>query len=45
MQRGRAWEMNLDHIYAYENELKAAGAETDKVSPLLLPNYARHEQR
>ncbi len=38
-------EMNLDHIYAYEKELKAAGAETDKVSPLLLPNYARHEQR
>ena len=22
--------MNLDHIYAYEKELKAAGAETDK---------------
>jgi len=38
-------KMNLDHIYAYEKELKAAGAETDKVSPLLLPNYARHEQR
>ena len=38
-------EMNLDHIYKYADELDKAGVHTDKVSPLLLPKYARHEQR
>ena len=38
-------EMNLDHIYKYAEELDKAGVHTDKVSPLLLPKYARHEQR
>ena len=37
--------MRIEELDDYEKELKAAGAETDKVSPLLLPNYARHEQR
>ena len=36
--------MNLDHVKAYDEELKAAGVETDHVSPLLLPHYARHER-
>jgi len=36
--------MNLDHIDAYAKELEAAGLETGKVSPLLLPKYARHER-
>lgn len=36
--------MNLDHIEAYAQELKAAGIEADDVSPLLLPKYARHER-
>ncbi len=36
--------MNLDHIDAYAEELKAAGLETGMVSPLLLPKYARHER-
>ena len=36
--------MNLDHIYSYAEELKAAGIETEEVSPLLLPKYARHER-
>ena len=38
-------EMTLSHIEAYANELKQAGIETDNVSPLLLPNYARHERQ
>ena len=37
-------EMNIDHIYAYAEELKAAGLDTEEVSPLLLPKYARHER-
>ena len=37
-------EMNLDHVKAYAEELKAAGLESDQASPLLLPKYARHER-
>jgi succinate dehydrogenase / fumarate reductase flavoprotein subunit len=37
-------EMNLDHIQAYADELKEAGCEHGGVSPLLLPQYARHER-
>ncbi len=37
-------EMNLDHVQAYAEELKGAGIDTGKVSPLLLPKYARHER-
>ncbi len=36
--------MNLDHIDAYAKELEAAGLSTGTVSPMLLPNYARHER-
>ena len=36
--------MNIDHVAAYAEELKAAGIETNDVSPLLLPKYARHER-
>ena len=35
----------LDIKSLYEEELKEADVHTDKVSPLLLPKYARHEQR
>ena len=37
-------EMNLNHVEAYDAELKKAGLETNQVSPLLLPKYARHER-
>ena len=37
-------KMTLEHIEAYAQELKSAGVETDDVSPLLLPKYARHER-
>ncbi|MCP1109614.1 succinate dehydrogenase/fumarate reductase flavoprotein subunit [Lachnospiraceae bacterium PM6-15] len=36
--------LNLDHLQAYEEELKEAQVQTDDVSPLLLPRYARHER-
>ena len=38
-------KMNLDHIYSYAEELKQADAVHEGVSPLLLPNYARHERK
>ena len=37
-------QMNLDHIRAYAEELAAADCAEEGVSPLLLPNYARHER-
>ena len=37
-------KMNLDHLTAYAKELEAAGATEEGVSPMLLPNYARHER-
>lgn len=33
--------MNLDHVEKFAKELEEAGVHTDKVSPLLLPPYAR----
>ena len=32
-------KLTLDHVAAFEKELEAAGIETDKVSPMLLPTY------
>ena len=32
-------KLTLDHVKAFEDELAAAGIETDKVSPMLLPTY------
>ena len=29
----------------YDEELKEAGVETNEVSPMLLPHYARHERK
>lgn len=36
--------VNLDHIYQYAEELKKADADEHDISPLLFPNYARHER-
>jgi len=36
--------LNLNHVVEYADELKAAGINSEDVSPLLLPNYTRHER-
>ncbi len=36
--------MTLSHIHSYDEELSAANAASGVVSPLLLPQYARHER-
>lgn len=36
--------MTLHHIEKYAEELKEEGIESDGMSPLLLPEYARHER-
>ena len=35
--------INMDHVEAYHKEMADAGIETDRVSPLVLPNYTREE--
>ncbi len=37
-------KMTLKHIEDYAAELEKAGIATDDVSPMLLPDYARHER-
>lgn len=37
--------LSLKHVEEYADELKSAGIESDDVSPLLLPKYARHERK
>ena len=37
-------KLSLQHIYDYADELKKAKVESCGVSPLLLPQYARHER-
>ncbi len=36
-------KLTLEHIKKYENELKEAGIETKRQSPMLLPDYTRPE--
>ncbi|NCB91561.1 MAG: FAD-dependent oxidoreductase [Clostridia bacterium] len=36
--------LTLEHVKKYAEELENAGIESDDVSPLLLPKYARHER-
>lgn len=37
--------LTLEHIDTYEREMKAAGIETDRVSPVLLPSYTPEDVR
>ena len=36
-------KLTLEHITAYENELKKARIKTDRVAPVLLPSYTSEE--
>jgi succinate dehydrogenase/fumarate reductase flavoprotein subunit len=36
-------KLTLEHVKKYENELKDAGIETDRKSPIILPDYSRPE--
>ncbi|MFH1784056.1 MAG: FAD-binding protein [bacterium] len=35
----KSGELSLEHVRKYENEMKQAGIETDRISPVLLPIY------
>jgi succinate dehydrogenase / fumarate reductase flavoprotein subunit len=38
-------KLSLSHVGAYHKELEAAGIPTDRVSPMLLPDYRRPETK
>ncbi len=37
-------KLTLDHIAKYESEIEKAGIKTEKVSPMLLPDYTRRKK-
>ncbi len=37
-------KLTLDHVRKWQREIKEAGLESRPVSPMLLPNYAKHEK-
>ncbi len=37
-------KLTLDHVRKWQREIKEAGLESRPVSPMLLPNYAKHER-
>jgi succinate dehydrogenase/fumarate reductase flavoprotein subunit len=44
-EAARDGALSLDHVRAYHRELEEAGVETDRVSPMLLPDYTDPEVR
>lgn len=43
--KAKEGKMTLDHVRAYHRELEDAGIMTDRVAPMLLPDYTRPEVR
>jgi succinate dehydrogenase/fumarate reductase flavoprotein subunit len=39
-ERAKEGRLTLEHVRAYHRELREAGIETDRVSPMLLPDYS-----
>ena len=45
LERAREGRLTLDHVRRYHRELEEAGIETDRVAPMLLPDYTSTEIR
>jgi succinate dehydrogenase/fumarate reductase flavoprotein subunit len=43
--KAREGKLTLDHVRAYHKELAAAGIVTDRIAPMLLPDYTNPEVR
>jgi succinate dehydrogenase / fumarate reductase flavoprotein subunit/L-aspartate oxidase len=43
--RARDGRLNLDHVKRYHKELERSGIQTDRISPMLLPDYSNPEVR
>jgi succinate dehydrogenase / fumarate reductase flavoprotein subunit/L-aspartate oxidase len=44
-ERGEVGRLSVEHVRAYHKELEEAGIVTDRVSPMILPDYANPEVR
>jgi len=44
-EKAKDGKLSLEHVNTYSKELKKAGIETDRVSPMLLPDYTDPEVR
>ena len=44
-EKAKEDKLNLDHVRAYHKELEDAGIVTDRVAPMLLPDYTDPEVR
>jgi len=44
-ENSREGRLSLDHVRTYHKELEKAGVSTDKVAPMLLPDYTEAELR
>jgi len=44
-EKAREGKLTLDHVRAYHKELEAAGIVTDRIAPMLLPDYTNPEVR
>ncbi len=44
-ERGEVGPLSVEHVRAYHRELEEAGIMTDRVSPMILPDYANPEVR
>jgi succinate dehydrogenase/fumarate reductase flavoprotein subunit len=44
-QKAVIGKLSLEHINAYEAEMKKAGIKTDRVTPVLLPSYTPEDVR
>ena len=42
-KKAKPGKLSLEHVRRWQREIKRAGLESRPVSPMLLPNYARHE--
>jgi succinate dehydrogenase / fumarate reductase flavoprotein subunit/L-aspartate oxidase len=42
-ERGEVGELSVEHVRKYHKELEDAGIETDRVSPMILPDYGNPE--
>ncbi len=45
IERGDIGGLTVEHVRQYHKELEAAGIETDRVSPMVLPDYSNPEVR
>jgi len=45
LEEAREGELTLDHVRRYHRELDEAGIETDRIAPMLLPDYSPSEIR